>query len=340
MRRALAALCACALFAAPAHAYKRSVNAGGLCTFWSQRGHSYMIDGKGTPDVPPTLAFDAIRRSFLTWSGASCSDLAFPDLGISENPADRRTGYVPGGFNRNLVFFRTANCAGGAVPAGDACLSEGGCGNKYDCWEKAGGVIATTTTTSNRFTGQIADSDIEVNDAPGPDGLKFTFTAIDGPPCLDTNQTNCVRIDIRNTITHEAGHSVGLDHSTDPTATMYATAPEGETAKRFLHPDDELAICAIYPKGAPVVTCLGDPLTLTQTGASDGGGCGCSTGGGAGPGLQGLLLAGLVGLVSRQRRAAQVATGARRSSRAAKSCVAIPTTRMAGAQAKGEPRSR
>ncbi|MBS2024188.1 MAG: matrixin family metalloprotease [Deltaproteobacteria bacterium] len=259
----------------PARAYKRSVNAGGLCTFWSTRGHSFMIDAKGTPDVPPAQAFDAIRKSFQAWSGVTCRDLVFPDLGISENPSDRQTGFVADGFNRNLVMFRTANCDAGAVPAGDACLTEGGCGNKYDCWDHPSGIIATTTTTSNRFTGQIADSDIEVNDAKSSDGSKFTFTANDGPPCTDPSQVNCVHIDIRNTVTHEAGHSIGLDHSLDETATMYATAPEGETAKRNLHPDDIQAVCTIYPLGTAVVTCLGDPLTLTQTGASDGG-CGCN----------------------------------------------------------------
>ncbi len=286
-------------FAPQASAYKRSVNSGGLHTFWSTRGHTFMIDARGTPDVVGAAPFDAIRRSFLSWSGVSCSDLVFQDLGLSQNPADRQIGYLPGGFNRNLILFRTANCAGGAVPPGDPCLTSGGCGNKYDCWDHNGAVIATTTTTSNKFTGQIADSDIEFNDAPDPGGGKFAFTAVDSPPCLDPGQTSCVRIDIQNTATHEIGHTLGLDHSSDPTATMYATAPEGETAKRTLHPDDVQGLCDIYPKGAPTATDLGDPITIVPTGPA-GGGCGCSAGSAA-PGLQGLGVL-LAALAARRRR--------------------------------------
>ena len=290
------------LWAPPAQAYKRSINKGELCLWWSTRGHSFQIDARGTPDVVGSAAFTAIRKSFAAWSGISCSDLAFTDLGLSQDPANRRVGYFDGEYNRNLVLFRTVNCHGGAVPKGDACLTQGGCGNKYDCWDHADGVIATTTTTSNRFTGQITDSDIEINDAPAPDGTRLVFTAGDGPPCSDPNQTGCVRIDIQNTITHEAGHSLGLDHTLDSTATMFATAPEGETSKRTLHSDDIQAICDIYPKAARTVTCLSDPITLTQSGSSNGGGCGCSQSQ-SGPGaILGLLAAGLGLGRSRRRR--------------------------------------
>ena len=300
---ALAAAALALCVSAPAHAYKRSINAGGLCIWWSGRGHTFMIDARGTPDVVGAAAFSAIRKSFATWGQISCSDLAFQDLGISNDPKDRRVGYFPGEYNRNLVLFRTANCGDGttgAVPKGDSCLTSGGCGNKYDCWDHGDGVIATTTTTSNRYTGQINDSDIELNNAPAPDGTKFTFTAVDSPPCSDPNQTGCVRIDIQNTVTHEAGHSIGLDHTTDPTATMYATAPEGETSKRQLHNDDIQAICDIYPRGSPTVTCVNDPVTLTETGSSNGGGCGCSH---TQDGALGFLLA--VGLFLRLNRRAR-----------------------------------
>jgi len=293
-RLAALALLLCPL---PAQAYKRSVNTGGMCMWWSTRGHSFQIDKAGTPDVVGAAAFTAIRKSFATWGQVSCSDLIFPDLGLSENPADRVVGYFPGQVNRNLVLFRIKNCRAGVVPAGDSCLSQGGCGNKYDCWDKGDGVIATTTTTSNRYTGQIADSDIEINDSPAPDGAKLVFTALDGPPCTDPNQTGCVRMDVQNTVTHEAGHSIGLDHTTDSTATMWATAPEGETSKRQLHADDIQAVCDIYPKGAQTVTCLSDPITLTPTGTSNGG-CGCGQNQ-TGPGA---VLAALAAVLLSRRR--------------------------------------
>jgi MYXO-CTERM domain-containing protein len=291
------------LFAAsaPAFAYKRSVNTGNVCIWWSSRGHSFQIDALGTPDVPAVQAFTAIRKSFQTWADVACSDLSFPDQGLSMDPRDRVVGYFPGRYNRNLVLWRTRFCGngknGGVVPPGDGCLTEGGCANAYDCWDHGDGVIATTTTTSNRFTGQINDTDIEVNDSVGSDGSKFTFTAVDGGPCVDATQTGCVRIDIQNTITHEAGHTLGLDHTTDPNATMYATAPEGETSKRVLGSDDIQGICDIYPRGARTSTCDDDPITLTPTGSSNGG-CGCSHAQ-TGPGATLAALA--VFLLSRRR---------------------------------------
>ena len=295
---------------APAFAYVRTVNNGGVCTWWATRGHSFQIDAQGTPDVPGLAAFTAIRKSYQTWAGVVCSDLSFPDQGLSQNPKDRVVGYFPGQYNRNLVLFRTRSCPL-VVPPGDSCLKQGGCGNPYDCWDHGDGAIATTTTTSNLFTGQIQDSDTELNDAPHADGsARFVFTAVDGSPCSSPNQTGCVRFDIQNTMTHEAGHSLGLAHTPDPNATMYATAPEGETSKRVLGSDDIQAICDIYPKGARTVTCTSEPITLTETGASNGGGCGCSqaqTGPGAALGALALLLQ----MKRRSRRKPQLAISAR-----------------------------
>ena len=267
-------------WAAPAFAYQQSVNTGGVKIWWSTRGHPFQIDALGTPDVPGPAAFTAVRRSFQAWTGITCSDLVFPDQGFSQNPKDRVVGYFPGQSNRNLVLFRTRRCGngknGGVVPLGDPCLGvQGGCGNPYDCWDHGDGVIATTTTTSNRFTGQINDTDIELNDSVDSAGNKFIFTAVDGSPCSNPNQTSCVRFDVQNTITHEAGHTMGLDHAMDPNATMYATAPDGETSKRVLGADDIQAICDIYPRGRETVTGNLDPITLRPVGASNGG-CGCS----------------------------------------------------------------
>jgi MYXO-CTERM domain-containing protein len=301
--------------AGPAFAYKRSVNTGGVTIWWSPRGHPFQIDAQGTPDVPGPAAFTAIRKSFQTWAAVPCSDLSFQDQGLSQNPKDRVVGYFPGQYNRNLVLFRTRRCGngrnGGVVPPGDPCLTQGGCGNAYDCWDHGDGVIATTTTTSNRFTGQINDSDIEVNDAAGSDGTRFIFSAVDGSPCLSASQTGCVQIDVQNTITHEAGHTMGLDHTPDPNATMYATAPPGELTKRVLGADDIQAICDIYPRGAETVTGNLDPVKLTPIGSSNGG-CGCSqtqTGPGAVLGALALFLQ----IRRRSRRKPQLAIKSRRN---------------------------
>jgi uncharacterized protein (TIGR03382 family) len=292
---ALAALCV----AFPASAYERArVNGSGPWLFWATRGHSFLIDSKGTPDAPAGSAFDAVRRSFATWAAVSCSDLRFAEEPTAQT--DRRVGYVQGGTNHNLVLWRSASCAS-AVPSGDPCLTQGGCSNKYDCWEHDSSAIATTTTTSNTATGEIVDADIELND-PG-----FAFTTADGPPCPSTGpRVNCVAYDVQNTVTHEAGHTMGLAHSTDQTATMYAFAPNGETSKRILHPDDVQGICAIYPKGRPTSVSPGVPPPGSEV---SGGGCGSS----GAPSWEALLVAAALIALRRNQRASARATAAQRT---------------------------
>jgi MYXO-CTERM domain-containing protein len=279
-----------------ARAYVRTETrpGSGVFLFWAPRGHSFQIDALGTPDVPGTAAFDAIRNGFATWEGAACSDLVFPEV-LPLEEGDRRIGYFPGSYNRNVVLFRTRNCAD-VVPANDPCLAQGGCSNQYDCWDRGSAVIATTVTTFNAATGQIYDADIELNDAPTANGSKFTFTTVDSPPCAPGAPiANCVAIDVQNTVTHEAGHSLGLAHSADRTATMAGSAPSGETSKRILHPDDLQGICAIYPRGAQTSTSLGDPIQIVPAAS----GCGCSSQEG---GAAGAVWAVLVVVLAARRR--------------------------------------
>src|SRR5690606_35670609 len=135
-----------------------------------------------------------------------------------------------------------------------------------------------TTTTYFRGSGEIVDADIEMNAA------WFDFTDLTGPPCAEGQSGGCVATDIHNTATPEIGPMTGPDHTPDRNATMFASAPRGETSKRRLGETDIDGICAIYPAGGPTSHCAAeeDPGT----------GCGCSSGEGS-AGSAALLLMGL-----------------------------------------------
>jgi hypothetical protein len=59
--------------------------------------------------------------------------------------------------------------------------------------------------------------------------------------------------DLLNTLSHELGHALGIDHSPEiALATMYPSSPAGEIQKRDLHTDDVEAAKYLYATGNSV----------------------------------------------------------------------------------------
>jgi len=138
----------------------------------------------GDARCPTADTYNAIRNSFQTWAAVSCSDLMFPEEPLSTSSQARLVGYFQNQANHNLVLWRTKACHD-VVPANDPCLTQGGCSNAYDCWD---GTLHGDSGDRNddhyrrSLTGEILDTDIELNDAPSSTGSKFTFTTVDGLP--------------------------------------------------------------------------------------------------------------------------------------------------------------
>jgi hypothetical protein len=99
--------------------------------------------------------------------------------------------------------------------------------------------IALTTITYAVDDGRILDADIEFN------GADFSFG------------TDCAAglVDVWNTTAHEAGHVVGLDHSSVPGATMRPRSYPGDCDLRDLTADDIEGLSTIYPPAADPGTC-------------------------------------------------------------------------------------
>lgn len=89
------------------------------------------------------------------------------------------------------------------------------------------------TSVSFRDEGELYDADLEFNAA----SYQWSLDASLEPE----------RVDLGNTLTHEAGHMLGLDHSAVPESTMYFDASPGQTSKRSLEEDDINGLCESYP---------------------------------------------------------------------------------------------
>ena len=267
--------------------------------FWcNDRAITYAIHEGGSDDTAALESVTAAQQSFAAWSAPACTDLRFIDGGTTPR---YDIGYSQGDAdNLSLVVWREQSCAK-ATPAGHECFEAGGCNNLYNCWEGSLQTIALTTTTFNNKTGEIFDADIEFN------GLGFVFSTVDGPACSNPPPRpalNCVATDVRNTLTHEVGHVVGLDHpdlssepgidhANDRDVTMYSSASLGEVNKRTLHQDDIDGLCEIYPKGLKSQQCF-------KADEVKGVGCDCSAAGASWGGL-GAALAALAALWRRRR---------------------------------------
>lgn len=209
-RLSAALIIAASLFPSPAYAFVREKAQGsGKGLYWPEVPVHFRINAAcAGADTGKGACIEAVKSSFEEWSTPDCTFLTFAYDGDTSNKA---VGYDPssGAVNDNLIIWQF-----------------------YD-WAYESSGIALTTTTYKVETGEIVDADMELN------GRDFRFAILD--------KTDPMFTDIANTVTHEAGHFVGLDHASDPHTTMYPAAPYGEISKRQLAQDDIDGICEIYP---------------------------------------------------------------------------------------------
>jgi len=253
------------LFVAPAagaQVYRRTAVPGKpLCLNWLSREFKYHVDSQGSLRTPRDTEFPAIEASFDTWRtlSATCSDFTYvrgPDV---DRPF---VGYNkdPGAVNQNIITFRETSCRD-VVPFDDPCIEAESCQNDYSCWDHGDLTIGLTTTTFSFKNGVILDADIELNASQPGGNLGFLFTVVSSPLCEGLPTPECVATDLQNTLTHEIGHAMGLDHVFEPLSTMEASAPPGETNKRVIDVGTAAGFCDTYPRGLP-------PTQCTELGAS------------------------------------------------------------------------
>ena len=220
----------------PAQAYQQTMTCTPSGTFacepgetalpvlWPGAQTSFVINERGTnnSNAPSGLSqevHDVIVNAFAKWSQLEC-----PGFEVADNCSDLLISY--GGITaQNKVEFDQSSTASNINLV---IFHDSG-------WNQVASAqtFALTSVTYIPRTGQIVDADLEIN----ADNYLLNI----GDP-VDLNL-----VDLENTMVHEVGHFVGMDHSIDPNATMFASAQLGETLKRTLSRDDIEGICASYP---------------------------------------------------------------------------------------------
>lgn len=201
------------------------------------------VNSNGSKDINDGSEILAAKRSMDNWLSRiqSCSYFKFAVL--PDSP-DALPSFTKSGTNENVIVWINSN------------------------WKHEKMAAAITTVfflekKGNPLDGRILDADMELNDQ----WFTFSTTGAQG------------KTDVENTVTHELGHVMGLDHPCydtnlprpnddqgnpipDCTAvigsnradykamrevTMYNYAEPGETKKRSPEKDDIRGICETYP---------------------------------------------------------------------------------------------
>jgi MYXO-CTERM domain-containing protein len=189
----------------------------GNVLYWANACVGYSLQHDASRSVSFDAAGQAIANAFAKWTGTACPTDGTGSSRVSIDVRDLgpvqcdQVQYNQDQPNQHVIVFRD------------------------DHWphNDANNTLALTTVTFNPDTGEIYDADMEIN------SHDQTLTATGPVPANG--------YDFESIVTHETGHFLGMAHSGDTRATMFAHYQPGSTAMRNLTSDDVTGICSVYP---------------------------------------------------------------------------------------------
>ncbi len=190
----------------------------GVPLYWANRCVGYSLQRDASRQISYDDVTNSLTAAFTRWASVSCpteegSAQVSIDIRFLGPVECSRVQYNsdPAVGNANVVMFRD------------------------DVWphNDANNTLGLTTVSYNPKTGELYDADMEINSA------NVKLVARDPVPPDG--------YDFASIVTHEAGHFLGMAHSPDTHATMYASYRQGSTTLRYLAADDVDGICTAYP---------------------------------------------------------------------------------------------
>jgi hypothetical protein len=199
--------------------------------YWSGYCVGYSLQKDASRQVSLDQATHIAAQAFSAWTQLSCGDAGgISIMPVDEGPVDcAQVQYNKTQPNQHVIIFRDQGW-----PYADSANA-----------------IGLTTLTVDLTTGEIFDADMEINSAD----FALSVDGDGGAPSVD--DAGRMTYDLLSVMTHEAGHFLGLAHSTSTSALMYAHYHPGTTAPTL---DDQEGICSIYLPGGMRSTSSGMPV--------------------------------------------------------------------------------
>jgi MYXO-CTERM domain-containing protein len=256
----------------------------GLASTLPGAASAYCLSRTDSTTAPPCDETDGTPRDALqlTWQ-RGCMRYAFNERVFERLPA-LTEDQVRNIFEQSFATWRAVDCGGDPFyvqQLGDTTPAFGGefitgvrnesvitvfTGEEWAMADAAHSplAIALTLVWHNLRTGEIYDVDMDINGGMGTFG-----------DCGEERCTGDV-IDLRNTVTHEAGHVLGLGHSLVPESTMAPNTDPSAIHMRTLETDDATGLCAAdlpsHDCDDPAACVCPDPgvlgVTRTKSGCS------------------------------------------------------------------------
>ncbi len=200
--------------------------------WWRNACVGYSIQKDASRQVTLEEAEQAIATAFAKWTGTACRADAAGESRVSIDVRDEgpvacdQVQYNQSQPNQHVILFHDT-----VWP-----------------YDDSNNTLALTTVTFDPDTGELYDADMEINSTSGIPLTVSGAVAANG-------------YDFAAVVTHETGHFLGMAHSPDSRATMYARYVQGSTSMRNLSEDDVSGICSAYPPNGTRTTSVGTPVT-------------------------------------------------------------------------------
>ncbi|HEY0468751.1 MAG TPA: matrixin family metalloprotease [Polyangiaceae bacterium] len=203
----------------------------GHALHWANPCLTYTIQVDGSPrsklDADQVQAF--VAQAFNAWKSAHCPGGGSPRFEAQFEgfvSCDRREAICDGADkNVNEVMFHDSS------------------------WLYGSNRMGVTTPTGGTESGLIVDADVEIN------SQDYSFKS---------DPTGTMSTSLRFVLTHELGHFLGLAHSLASNSVMSQGYQSLPFSSNLISPDDEAAICAVYPPG-PKLNCGAPPEPVYDT---------------------------------------------------------------------------